>query len=321
MDLNAKIYVAGHRGMAGSAFVRRLRRAGYTNLVMRTSQELDLRDQAAVAAFFAQEKPEYVLLAAAKVGGIHANNTYRADFLYDNLMIEGNVLDQACRHHVKKLLYMGSSCIYPKMAPQPIREEYLMTGPLEPTNEPYAISKIAGLKMCEAYRDQHGCNFITVMPTNLYGPHDNYDPENSHVMAALLRKFGEAVSLNLPRVTVWGSGTPRREFLHVDDLADACLHLMLTYDGREPVNVGTGEDLTIRELAELVGELSGFHGELVFDASRPDGTPRKLLDVSRLHALGWRHSIGLREGLQRVIAAAEWRAAPRPPQPVPLLAA
>lgn len=320
MDLNAKIYVAGHRGMVGSAFVRRLRRAGYQNLITRTSKELDLRDQAAVAAFFADEKPDYVLLAAAKVGGIYANNTYRADFLYDNLMIEGNVLDQAYRHGVKKLLYLGSSCIYPKLAPQPIREDYLMTGPLEPTNEPYAISKIAGLKMCEAYRDQHGCNFITVMPTNLYGPHDNYDPLNSHVMAALLRKFGEAAALNLPQVTVWGSGTPKREFLHVDDLADACLHLMLHYDGREPVNVGTGEDLSIRELAELIGELAGFRGELVFDADKPDGTPRKLLDVSRLHGLGWQHRIGLREGLSRVIAAAEWQPA-LPAQPVPLLAA
>jgi GDP-L-fucose synthase len=315
MDLNAKIYVAGHRGMVGSAFVRRLRRAGYTNLVTRTSKELDLRDQAAVAAFFAQEQPEYVLLAAAKVGGIYANNTYRADFLYDNLMIEGNVIDQACRHGVKKLLYLGSSCIYPKQAPQPIREEYLLTGQLEPTNEPYAISKIAGLKMCEAYRDQHGCNFITVMPTNLYGPHDNYDLQNSHVMAALLRKFSEAAALGLPQVTVWGTGEPRREFLHVDDLADACLHLMLHYDGREPVNVGTGEDLTIRELATLLSELTGFRGEVVFDSSKPDGTMRKLLDVSRLRGLGWQHQISLREGLARVIAAAEWQPA-APPQPV-----
>ncbi|MCC3158534.1 GDP-L-fucose synthase [Hymenobacter sp. 15J16-1T3B] len=320
MDLNAKIYVAGHRGMVGSAFVRRLRRAGYTNIVTRTSKELDLRDQAAVTAFFAEEQPEYVLLAAAKVGGIYANNTYRADFLYDNLMIEGNVLDQAYRHGVKKLLYLGSSCIYPKLAPQPIREEYLLTGQLEPTNEPYAISKIAGLKMCEAYRDQHGCNFITVMPTNLYGPHDNYDLQNSHVMAALLRKFSEAAELNLPEVTVWGSGEPRREFLHVDDLADACLHLMLHYDGREPVNVGTGEDLTIRELAGLLAELTGFRGQVVFDSSKPDGTMRKLLDVSRLHGLGWHHRISLREGLVRTIADAEWRHL-LAPQPEPMLAA
>ncbi|RAK69368.1 GDP-L-fucose synthase family protein [Hymenobacter edaphi] len=320
MDLNAKIYVAGHRGMVGSAFVRRLRRAGYTNIITRTSKELDLRDQAAVAAFFTEEQPEYVMLAAAKVGGIYANNTYRADFLYDNLMIEGNVLDQAYRHGVKKLLYLGSSCIYPKLAPQPIREEYLLTGQLEPTNEPYAISKIAGLKMCEAYRDQHGCNFITVMPTNLYGPHDNYDLQNSHVMAALLRKFSEAADLNLPEVTVWGTGAPCREFLHVDDLADACLHLMLHYDGREPVNVGTGEDLTIRELSGLLAELTGFRGEVVFDSSKPDGTMRKLLDVSRLHGLGWHHQISLREGLARTIADAEWRRL-LAPQAAPMLAA
>lgn len=310
MDLNAKIYVAGHRGMVGSALVRRLRRAGYTNLVTRTSRELDLRQQSAVDGFFAAEQPEYVLLAAAKVGGIQANNTFRADFLYDNLMMECNVLHASCRHQVRKLLYLGSSCIYPKLAPQPLREDYLLTGPLEPTNEPYAVAKIAGLKLCEAYRDQHGCNFITVMPTNLYGPRDNYDPQNSHVMAALLRKFSEAVALHLPQVTVWGSGTPRREFLHADDLADACLHLMLRYDGREPVNVGTGQDLTIRELADLIGELAGFRGELVFDAAKPDGTPRKLLDVSRLHGLGWQHRIGLREGVARVLAAAEWQSAP-----------
>lgn len=314
MDLNAKIYVAGHRGMVGSALVRRLRRAGYSNLVTRSSRELDLRQQSAVDAFFAEEQPEYVLLAAAKVGGIQANNTYRADFLYDNLMMECNVLHAAYRAGVRKLLYLGSSCIYPKLAPQPLREEYLLTGPLEPTNEPYAVAKIAGLKLCQAYRDQHGCNFITVMPTNLYGPRDNYDPHNSHVMAALLRKFSDAVALGQPEVTVWGSGTPRREFLHADDLADACLHLLLHYDGREPVNVGTGEDLTIRELAALIGELAGFRGRLVFDATKPDGTPRKLLDVSRLHALGWRHRIGLREGVARVLAAAEWQPAPPKPQ-------
>ena len=289
MEKNAKIYVAGHRGMVGSAFMRLLAREGYTNLLTRTSSELDLRDQAAVARFFRREKPDYVLLAAAKVGGIHANNTYRADFLYDNLMIEGNVLDQSYRHGVRKLLYLGSSCIYPKLAPQPIREEYMMTGPLESTNEPYAISKIAGVKMCEAYRDQHGCNFITVMPTNLYGPHDNYDLENSHVMAALLRKFVEAVQLQLPRVEVWGTGTPRREFLHVDDLAEACLFLMDGYDERSPVNVGTGADLTIRELAELIAELVGYTGEIHFDFSRPDGTMRKVLDVSKVHNLGWHH--------------------------------
>ena len=306
MEKTAKIYVAGHRGMVGSALMRLLTHKGYTNLVTRTSAELDLRNQAAVARFFDHEQPEYVLLAAAKVGGIHANNTYRADFLYDNLMIEGNVLDQSHRHGVRKLLYLGSSCIYPKLAPQPIREEYIMTGPLEPTNEPYAISKIAGVKLCEAYRDQHGCNFITAMPTNLYGPNDNYDLENSHVMAALLRKFVEAAQLQLPRVEVWGTGTPRREFLHVDDMAEACLFLMDHYDGRCPVNVGTGDDLTIRELAELIAELVGYAGDLVFDFSRPDGTMRKVLDVSKIHDLGWHHRISLHTGLRAVLAAPEW---------------
>lgn len=313
MEKSAKIYVAGHRGMVGSSFMRLLKQQGYTNLVTRTSSELDLRDQAAVVRFFRQQKPDYVLLAAAKVGGIHANNTYRADFLYDNLMIEGNVLDQSYRHGVRKLLYLGSSCIYPKLAPQPIREEYMMTGPLESTNEPYAISKIAGLKMCEAYRDQHGCNFITVLPTNLYGPHDNYDLENSHVMAALLRKFVEAVQLQLPRVEVWGTGTPRREFLHVDDLAEACLFLMDHYNERSPVNVGTGQDLTIRELAELIAELVGFTGEIHFDFSRPDGTMRKLLDVSKLFDLGWHYRISLQAGLRAVLASAEWQQAATQP--------
>ena len=313
MEKSAKIYVAGHRGMVGSSFMRLLKQQGYTNLVTRTSSELDLRDQAAVARFFRQQKPDYVLLAAAKVGGIHANNTYRADFLYDNLMIEGNVLDQSYRHGVRKLLYLGSSCIYPKLAPQPIREEYMMTGPLESTNEPYAISKIAGLKMCEAYRDQHGCNFITVLPTNLYGPHDNYDLEKSHVMAALLRKFMEAAQLQLPRVEVWGTGTPRREFLHVDDLAEACLFLMDHYNERSPVNVGTGQDLTIRELAELIAELVGFTGEIHFDFSRPDGTMRKLLDVSKLFDLGWHYRISLQAGLRAVLASAEWQQATTQP--------
>jgi len=308
MEKNAKIYVAGHRGMVGSSLMRLLTRKGYTTLITRTSAELDLRDQAAVAQFFREEKPEYVLLAAAKVGGIHANNTYRADFLYDNLMIEGNVLDQSYRHGVRKLLYLGSSCIYPKLAPQPIREEYMMTGALETTNEPYAISKIAGVKMCEAYRDQHSCNFITAMPTNLYGPRDNYDLENSHVMAALLRKFVEAAQLRLPRVEVWGTGTPRREFLHVDDLAEACLFLMLNYNERSPVNVGTGSDLTIRALAELIAGLVGYTGEIQFDSSRPDGTMRKVLDVSKLHAMGWHHRIELQVGLRAVLASAEWQA-------------
>jgi len=306
MEKTAKIYVAGHRGMVGSALLRLLAREGYQHVVTRTSAELDLRNQAAVAQFFDQEQPEYVLLAAAKVGSIHANNTYRADFLYDNLMIEGNVLDQSHRHGVRKLLYLGSSCIYPKLAPQPIREEYIMTGPLEPTNEPYAISKIVGVKLCEAYRDQYGCNFITAMPTNLYGPNDNYDLENSRVMAALLRKFVEAVQLQLPCVEVWGTGTPRREFLHVDDLAEACLFLMDHYDGRSSVNVGTGTDLTIRELAELIAELVGYTGDLVFDFSRPDGTMRKVLDVAKIHGLGWHHRISLHAGLRAVLAAPEW---------------
>ncbi|AIZ63603.1 GDP-L-fucose synthase [Hymenobacter sp. DG25B] len=315
MEKNAKIYVAGHRGMVGAAVVRLLRQEGYTNLLLRTSQELDLRNQAAVEEFFAREQPDYVWLAAAKVGGIHANNTYRADFIYDNLLIEANVIHASYRQGVGKLLYLGSSCIYPKMAPQPIKEEYLLTGPLEATNEPYAIAKIAGLKLCEAYRAQYGCRFITVMPTNLYGPHDNYDPENSHVAAALIRKFSEAAAARLPSVEVWGTGTPRREFLHVDDLASACLHLMQHYDGAEPVNIGTGEDLSIRELAELIAELSGFRGDIIFNPSRPDGTPRKLLDVSRLHALGWHHRIGLREGLKKVLATADWKPAAQQPAP------
>jgi GDP-L-fucose synthase len=300
MHKEAKIYVAGHRGMVGSALVRRLEQAGYHNLVTRTSKELDLRDEAAVAAFFEQEKPEYAFLAAAKVGGIVANNTYRADFLYDNLMIQNNIISQSHAQNVQKLLFLGSSCIYPKLAPQPIKEEYLLTGPLEPTNEPYAIAKIAGLKLCEAYRDQHGRNFISAMPTNLYGPGDNYNLQNSHVLPALLRKFHEAKENNTPEVEVWGTGTPRREFLHVDDLADACLHLMLHYDGREPVNVGTGEDLTIRELVELVRTTVGYKGNVRFNTEKPDGTPRKLLDVSKLADAGWRFKIGLPEGIRAV---------------------
>ena len=314
MDKNARIYVAGHRGMVGAALLRELQRRGYAHLVTRTSTQLDLRNQAAVGRFFAEEKPDYVLLAAAKVGGIQANNTLRADFLYDNLMIEANVLHESHRHGVRKLLYLGSSCIYPKLAPQPIREEYILTGPLEHTNEPYAISKIAGVKLCEAYRAQYGCNFITAMPTNLYGPHDNYDPESSHVMAALLRKFVEAVRQHRPSVEVWGTGTPRREFLHVDDLAEACLFLMRHYNERSPVNVGTGSDLTIRELAELLAELVGYTGEIQFDFSRPDGTMRKVLDVRKLHGLGWHHRIGLQAGLRAVLAAAEWQATMPPAQ-------
>ncbi|GAB3237709.1 GDP-L-fucose synthase [Hymenobacter seoulensis] len=313
MELNAKIYVAGHRGMVGSALMRRLQQAGYQNIVTRTSQELDLRDQAAVEDFFSFERPDYVLLAAAKVGGIVANNTYRADFLYDNLMIQSNVLRESQRFAVRKLLFLGSSCIYPRLAPQPIKEEYLLTGPLEATNEPYAIAKIAGLKLCEAYRAQYGCNFITAMPTNLYGPGDNYDVTNSHVLPALLRKFSEGVALGLPRVSVWGTGTPRREFLHVDDLADACLHLMLHYNEAEPVNIGTGRDISIQELADLVSELTGYAGEILFDFSKPDGTPRKLLDVSKLQKLGWHHSIGLRQGITAVLQSADWqRATPQP---------
>lgn len=300
MEKNAKIYVAGHRGMVGSALVRCLTDAGFTNLIVRTSRELDLRDEAAVAAFFAQEKPEYVLLAAAKVGGIHANNSYPVDFLLDNLRLQNNVIEQCYRHGVQKLLFLGSSCVYPKLCPQPIKEEYLLTSALEPTNEAYAIAKIAGLKLCEAYRRQYDCNFISVMPTNLYGPGDNYDLENSHVLPAMLRKFHEAKEQGQPAVEIWGSGTPRREFLHVDDLAAACLHLFLHYDDAAPVNAGTGEDLTILELAELVRDVVGYAGDIKLNSSRPDGTPRKLLDVSRLQALGWQPRIGLREGITRV---------------------
>ncbi len=300
MQQDAKIYVAGHRGMVGAALVRRLEGAGYRNLVVRTSQELDLRDQAAVAAFFAQERPEYVLLAAAKVGGIVANNTYRADFLYDNLLIQNNVIGQSHLYDVQKLLFLGSSCIYPKLAPQPIKEDYLLTGPLEATNEPYAIAKIAGLKLCEAYRAQYGRHYISAMPTNLYGPGDNYDLQNSHVLPALLRKFHEAREQGRPEVEIWGTGTPYREFLHVDDLADACLHLLLHYDGAAPVNIGTGEDLTIGALAELVRDITGYQGNIVFDTSKPDGTPRKLLDVRRLRDMGWQATIGLREGITAV---------------------
>ena len=300
MNIDAKIYVAGHRGMVGSAIVRRLEQAGYHNIIVRTSQELDLRDQAAVAEFFAQEAPEYVFLAAAKVGGIVANNTYRADFLYDNLMIQSNVISQSHLHDVQKLLFLGSSCIYPKMAPQPIKEEYLLTGLLEHTNEPYSIAKIAGLKMCEAYRAQYGRHYISAMPTNLYGPGDNYDLQNSHVLPALLRKFHEAREQGLPKVEIWGTGTPYREFLHVDDLADACLHLMRHYEDPAIVNIGTGKDLTIRELAELVRDITGYTGNIVFDASKPDGTPRKQLDVSRMRDMGWQASIGLRDGITGV---------------------
>ena len=297
MEKNAKIYVAGHRGMVGSAIFRKLKAEGYTNLVIRNSQELDLRNQQAVADFFAAEKPDYVFLAAAKVGGIVANNTYRADFLYENLAIQNNVIHQAYLHGVQKLLFLGSSCIYPKLAPQPLKEEYLLTGLLEPTNEPYAIAKIAGIKLCDAYRDQYGCNFISVMPTNLYGYNDNYHPENSHVLPALIRKFHEAKTSGAANVTVWGTGSPLREFLFADDLADACYFLMQEYNEAGLVNIGTGLDLSIKDLALLIKEVVGFTGDLVFDTSKPDGTPRKLLDVSKLHTLGWKHRIALQEGL------------------------
>jgi GDP-L-fucose synthase len=297
VEKNAKIYVAGHRGMVGSAILRKLQAEGYTNLLFRNSQELDLRNQQAVADFFASEKPDYVFLAAAKVGGIVANNTYRADFLYENLAIQNNVIHQAYLHGVQKLLFLGSSCIYPKLAPQPLKEEYLLTGLLEPTNEPYAIAKIAGIKLCDAYRDQYGCNFISVMPTNLYGYNDNYHPENSHVLPALIRKFHEAKTSGAASVTVWGTGSPLREFLFADDLADACYFLMQEYNEAGLVNIGTGLDLSIKDLALLIKEVVGFTGDLVFDTSKPDGTPRKLLDVSKLHTLGWKHRIALQEGL------------------------
>ena len=297
MKLDSKIYIAGHRGMVGSAIVRALETQGFKNLVYRTSKELDLTDQKQVQAFFENEKPEYVFLAAAKVGGIAANNTYRADFIYQNLMIQNNVIHAAYENEVTKLMFLGSSCIYPKNAPQPLKEEYLLSGSLEPTNEPYAIAKIAGIKMCEAYRDQFGCNFISVMPTNLYGPNDNYDLNNSHVLPALLRKFIEAKSNGDQSVTIWGSGSPLREFLHVDDLADACLFLMRNYNEKEFLNAGVGHDISIIDLAKMVKEIVGFEGEIMLDKSKPDGTPRKLMDVSRLRELGWEASIQLRDGI------------------------
>ena len=286
--------------MVGSAIVRRLQQEGYTNIVSRSSKELDLRDQQQVQQFFSDEKPEYVFMSAAKVGGIVANNTYRADFLYENLMIEANVIHACHEFKVTKLLFLGSSCIYPKLAPQPLKEEYLLQGYLEPTNEPYAIAKIAGIKMCEAYRDQYEDNFISAMPTNLYGPNDNYDLQNSHVLPALLRKFHSAVVENKPSVEIWGTGSPLREFMHVDDLADACLYLMLNYDGKLFDNAGTGVDVSIRELAEIVKRVTGFQGELLFDTSKPDGTPRKLMDVSRLNDMGWKHKIDLEDGVRMV---------------------
>lgn len=303
MNKASKIYIAGHRGMVGSAIHRRLQSEGFSNIIVKTSSELDLRIQERVNEFFEAEKPEYVFLAAAKVGGIMANNTYRADFLYENLMIQSNVIHSAYATGVKKLLFLGSSCIYPKLAPQPLKEEYLLTGLLEPTNEPYAIAKIAGIKLCDAYRAQYGCNFISVMPTNLYGPHDNYDLEKAHVLPTLIRKFHEAKVNGDPAVVIWGTGTPKREFLHADDLADACLFLMQHYDQEGLVNIGTGEDLTITELALAIKETVGYQGEIVYDHTKPDGTPRKLMDVSRLHAMGWKHKITLKEGLQKAYAS------------------
>jgi GDP-L-fucose synthase len=310
MQVDKKIYVAGHRGMVGGAIFNNLHKKGFKNIVTRTSVELDLRDQTAVNSFFAIERPDYVFLAAAKVGGIQANNTFRADFLYDNLLIEANIIHAAAQNSVNKLLFLGSSCIYPKLAPQPLKEEYILTGALESTNEPYAIAKIAGIKLCEAYRDQYGCNFISVMPTNLYGKGDNYDLNNSHVLPALLRKMHEAKITNSKEVVIWGSGTPKREFLFADDLAEACAFLMENYNDKELVNIGTGHDLSVSALASTIQRIVGFEGNLVFDASKPDGTPRKLMDVSKLHALGWKHTTELEEGIrlayQDFLARAEY---------------
>lgn len=298
MQKDSKIYVAGHRGMVGSAIVRRLEKEGFHNIITRTSKELDLRNQLAVSEFFANEKPEYVFLAAAKVGGIVANNTYRAEFLYDNLQLQNNVIHYSYVNGVKKLMFLGSSCIYPKLAEQPLKEDYLLTGVLEPTNEPYAIAKIAGIKMCESYRAQYGCNFISVMPTNLYGYNDNYHPQNSHVLPALIRKFHEAKIEGKSEVEIWGTGSPLREFLFSDDLADACFFLMQNYDEQQFINIGVGHDISIKDLALLVKRIVGFEGELSFNTAKPDGTPRKLMDVSKLHSLGWKHKIELAEGIE-----------------------
>lgn len=300
MQKHAKIYIAGHTGMVGSALLRHLQDQGFTNLLLRRSSELDLRNQQAVAEFFEQEQPEYVFLAAAKVGGIVANNLYRAEFLYDNLMIEANIIHQSYLHGVKKLLFLGSSCIYPKFAPQPMEEAHLLTGPLEPTNEPYAIAKIAGIKLCEAYRDQYDCHFISAMPTNLYGPNDNYDLQNSHVLPALIRKFHEAKVSGAAQVEIWGDGSPKREFMHADDLAAACVYLMEHYDQKEFVNIGVGEDISIKDLATLISEVVSYEGELVFDTSKPTGTPRKLMNLDKLNALGFQSTISLREGIEMV---------------------
>ncbi len=298
MEKHSKIYVAGHRGMVGSAIVRKLEKEGFKNIITRSSKELDLRNQLAVADFFANEKPDYVFLAAAKVGGIIANNTYRAEFLYDNIQMQNNVIHYSYINGVKKLMFLGSSCIYPKLAPQPLKEDYLLTGTLEPTNEPYAIAKIAGIKMCEAYRSQYDCNFISVMPTNLYGYNDNYHPQNSHVLPALIRRFHEAKVANLKEVEIWGTGSPLREFLFSDDLADACYFLMQNYNDAQFVNIGVGHDISIKDLALLIKRIVGYDGEIKFDTSKPDGTPRKLMDVGKLHAMGWKHRIELAEGIE-----------------------
>lgn len=300
MEKSAKIYVAGSNGMVGSAIIRKLKAEGYANLITRSSKDLDLRKQADVERFFTEQKPEYVFLAAAKVGGILANSTFPAEFLFDNLAIQNNVIHQSYVHGIKKLLFLGSSCIYPKLAPQPLREEYLLSGYLESTNEPYAVAKIAGIKMCEYYRTQYGCDFISAMPTNLYGPNDNYDLKNSHVIPALIRKFHEAKENNSPAVEVWGSGSPLREFMHVDDLADACLFLMRNYSDKLFVNIGTGTDLSIKDLALMISQITGYEGKIIFDHSKPDGTPRKLMDVSKLNALGWTYRIHLQDGLTHV---------------------
>lgn len=300
MDIHSKIYIAGHRGMVGSAIQRNLIERGFNNIVTRTSKELDLRNQADTETFFNQEKPEYVFLAAAKVGGIQANNTLRADFIYENLMVQNNIIHAAYKTSVKKLMFLGSSCIYPKFAKQPLKEEYLLTGELEQTNEPYAIAKIAGIKMCESYHRQYGCNFISVMPTNLYGQNDNYDLNNSHVLPALIRKIHDAKESKSANVTIWGTGTPMREFMHANDMADACVYLMQNYNEEKFVNIGTGVDISIKDLALLLKKIACFEGELVFDTSKPDGTPRKLMDVSYLHSLGWKHKIQLEAGIKLV---------------------
>lgn len=305
MNPTDKIYIAGHRGMVGSAIQRNLEAAGFSHIITRTSRELDLRDQRLVQRFFAEERPNYVFLAAAKVGGILANNTYRGEFLYDNLMIEANVIEAARIYGVKKLMFLGSSCIYPKLAAQPLTEDALLTGPLEPTNEPYAIAKITGIKLCDAYRHQYGCDFVSVMPTNLYGPNDNYNLETSHVLPALIRKFHEAKKNKLPEVVMWGTGSPQREFLHADDLADACVYLMHNFSDYGFVNIGTGEDLAIIDLARTIKDVVGYEGEITHDLTKPDGTPRKLMNVSKLHAMGWKHQIELREGIEKVYAGLE----------------